>query len=320
MADDLPDALADNLAALLVQAKEFQQASRAPSTRRGYSGDFRQFRSWCEMHDCSALPATVETVMAYFTAKVRKGWKVATIIRTRSAIAKAHDLAELPSPTRSAAVAELVAGIKRTIGSEPKRKLALATVDLRAMIESLPTRGALRAKRDKAILLLGFAGALRRSEICGLTVDDLIWSEKGLVLRIRGAKGDRENAGQRVAVPRGRSGDVCPVAAVREWLAAASIDKGPVFRPLVFDDEVENGPLAPQMVGALVKKAGKAIGLDPKALGGHSLRRGMATEAARRQVPLVRLRQHLRHKSVAATMPYIEDEEAFANNPAADLL
>lgn len=312
--------MTDVLDKLLSKSKEFQAASRAPGTWKGYGQDFDTFKRWCEVFERDPLPASVETVVLYFTAKVQAGWKTATMLRARCGICKAHDLAGHVSPTRSAAVRELIAGIKRVKGNEPKRKTPVSSDDLRRMVAVMPSRGGLRAKRDKAILLLGFGGALRRSEMCNLQVDGITWGDKGIILHLRGTKGDKEGAGQRVGVPRGRSQDVCPVTALRDWLTASGITTGPVFRPIIFDDRIEDGALAPQMVATVVKKCAKAIGLDPKTFGGHSLRRGVATEAAHKGATLVRLKQHLRHKSVNATIPYIEDAEAFVDNRAADLL
>jgi len=310
--------MSDDLDALLADAKAYQAASRAPGTWKGYNRDFKWFRAWCESNGRQALPASVETVMLFLTAKVKGGWKTMTMLRARCAICKAHDLAGHPSPTRSAEVRELIAGIKRTKGTEPTRKTPVSVDDLRAMVRALPDT--LRGRRDRAILLLGFSGALRRSELVGLDAVDLLWQPKGLVVRVRGAKGDKEAAGQKVGVPRGKDAEVCPVTALRAWLDASGISAGPVFRPIVGANAIEDRQLAPQMIAAIVKKCAKAIGLDPKTFGGHSLRRGVATAAAHQGATLVRLRQHLRHKSVAATIPYIEDAEAFDDNPAGKVL
>lgn len=308
----------EKIAHLLARAKQFQAASRSPKTWQGYNRDFGYFTSWCMAHERPFLPADVETVIAYLVSMVERGLSAATINRASAAICKAHDLAEHPSPTRMAEVKELLAGIKRALGTEPKRKTPLSVIHLSKILQALPNT--LRGHRDRAIILIGFAGALRRSEIVRLTMDDVFWNESGMVLRIVGAKGDRESATQRVGIPKARRRKLCAVRALLGWLKMSGISTGPLFRPIKGTRTIKSRALTDQAVAQTIKRAIRGIGMNPETFSGHSLRRGIITAAAHKGVPLVRLRTHSRHKTIQAMMPYIEDLEAFVDNPVETVL
>jgi integrase len=178
--------------------------------------------------------------------------------------------------------------------------------------------GGLMAKRDRALLLLGFAGAFRRSELVALDVADLAEAAEGLRVTIRCSKTDQQGQGATIAIPRGTI--ACPVRAVREWLAAAGIAAGPVFRPVNRHGRVQQRRLSDQTVATIVKNAAARLGLDASCFSGHSLRAGFVTSAAARGASLFKLMDVTRHKKVESLRGYVRDAELFTDNAGTGLL
>lgn len=217
-----------SLAPEIEQAANYARAEKAEATRRAYRSDFAQFRSWCEAKSIPALPADPTAVAAFLAAEANRGSKVATISRRLAAIRYAHKLAGHETPTNCEAVKATLRGIRRTAGSAPARK-APATADrVLAMVEKAGTD--IKSLRDRALLLLGFAGAFRRSELTALDAADLQFCDDGLRVVIRKSKTDQEGLGTTIAIARGSI--ACPVDAVRTWIKAAGIVEGPLFRPV----------------------------------------------------------------------------------------
>jgi integrase len=178
----------------------------------------------------------------------------------------------------------------------------------------------LRDLRDRAILLLGFAGAFRRSELVALDVADLEWTPEGVLITIRRSKTDQDGLGRKVAIPRGEV--ACPVAALRAWLDAAGVADGAVFVRIwnKRSQRVTSQRLAPRNVAAIVKAGVARLGLDPSTFGGHSLRSGLVTTAVKRGVNLVKICDQTGHRSLEMLRVYSRDAELFAGNAAAGLL
>jgi site-specific recombinase XerD len=214
----------------LLHAMQFARAEKAPATRRAYRSDFAAFQSWCEGKGLAGLPAEPETIAAFLASEAARGVKAATIGRRVAAIRHAHKLAGHESPTASEIVKTTVRGIRRTIGATKAPKAPLVAEAVRAMAQAAPA--GLKGVRDRALLLLGFAGAFRRSELVGLDVDDVQEEEDGARVTIRRSKTDQEAAGQTIAVVRGGTAATCPVRALRAWLEAAGIADGAIFRPV----------------------------------------------------------------------------------------
>jgi integrase len=191
----------------------------------------------------------------------------------------------------------------------PTRKDALTTSQLRAMVSALPAR--LLGIRDRAILLLGFAGAFRRSELVGLDVRDLAFCPEGMRVTLRRSKTDQEGVGRTVGIPTSPGPSMCPVAATRAWLSAAAIIGGPVFREVQGSGRVGQARLASRVVATVVKLAAVAVGIDPRNLAGHSLRAGYATEAARSGKPIFVIQQQTGHRSVAMVSRYVRAVDLF---------
>jgi site-specific recombinase XerC len=209
-------------------ATAFARQEKAASTRKAYRSDFALFRAWCLAKGVPALPASPESVAAYLAHEAAAGRAASTITRRCAAIRYAHRLADLDPPTHSEKVRATLRGIRRTIGAAPARKAPVLADTARAMALSVPD--GLKGLRDRALLLLGFAGAFRRSELVALDVADLEETDEGLRVTIRQSKTDQEGHGQVIAIARGSS--TCPVKAIKAWLEASGITEGPLFRPV----------------------------------------------------------------------------------------
>lgn len=265
-----PDALTEASAELSSSVRDYLRAASAENTRRAYRADMRHFVDWG-----GRVPASDVVVAEYLAAHAGK-LAVATLERRLAAISKAHTTQGLPSPTHNELVRMTMRGIKRTHG-RPQRQAAPATTEIMlAMVEGL---GDGIDVRDRVLILIGFAGAFRRSELCEVDFTDLEFVDRGLLITIRRSKTDQERRGRAVAIPRGR-GSACPVEALRCWLARAQIDAGPVFRSVSRHGRVSVRRLCPEAVGLVVKARANAIGLDERRYSGHSLRAGLATSAA----------------------------------------
>jgi len=289
-------------------------AATAPNTRRAYRSDWTDFVAWCERYDLTALPATPETVARYLSALAAVA-KVSTVGRRLTAIAKAHRTAGHDSPTKSEVVHLTMRGIRRTHGVAPTQKAPALLADLRAMVATLPETPL--GTRDRALLLLGFAGAFRRSELVSLDVADLAFGERGLTVTVRRAKGDQEGAGTIKGIPFGRHGLTCPVTAVRDWLDMSGITDGPVFRPINRHGQIRSARLGDKAVALVVKRAAAAVGLDPDKYAGHSLRAGLATAAAAAGAQERDIMRQTGHRSVQMVRRYIRAGELFHDNAAA---
>ncbi|MVT52519.1 tyrosine-type recombinase/integrase [Bradyrhizobium yuanmingense] len=309
----VPAAIAPELAA----AVAFAKAEKAPATRKAYGTDFRLFRAWCEEKRAEALPALPETVAAYLAHAAAKGTKASTLGRRLAAIRYAHKLANLPTPTDSEAVKATIRGIRRTIGSAKVRKAPAVVARLKAMVETCPDT--LTGKRDRALLLLGFGGAFRRSELVALDVEHFEEVPEGLRAFIAKSKTDQEAQGATIAIARGSS-MACPVAALLDWLDAAGITSGPVFRPINKAGTVGTVRLTDRSVANIVKAYASAAGLDEKQFSGHSLRRGFLTSAAAAGKSVFRMRDVSRHKSIETMSGYIQEAELFKDHAGAGLL
>jgi site-specific recombinase XerC len=213
-------------AAELEIAKGFARASKAAATRRAYQKDFARFTAWCDQRHIPPIPAAPETVAAFLAAEAARGIKPATIGRRVAAIRYAHKLAGHDDPpTSSEVVKATVQGIRRMLGAAPVRKTP-ATADKVVAMAALADAD-MKGLRDRAILLLGFAGAFRRSELVALDVTDLEFCDGGMRVHIRRSKTDQEGAGDTIAIALGSV--ACPVKAVRAWLEASKISTGRCF-------------------------------------------------------------------------------------------
>jgi site-specific recombinase XerD len=298
------------------QARQFIRASKAENTLRGYSADWRDFCGWSEANGVSPLPATPETVAAYI-AECAGRVKVGSIQRRLNAIAEAHKAVGAQSPTHSPIVANTMKGIRRTIGRAPKQKAAALTGDIRAMVDA--TDDGTIGIRDRALILLGFAGAFRRSELVSLDVEDCIFSKDGLTVMLRRSKTDQDAAGRKVGIPYGSNPDTCPVRTMQAWIEHATISGGPLFRSINRHGQVKPGRLSGIDVARVVKKLAGRAGLDAAKYAGHSLRAGHATSATIGGASERSIMSQTGHRSVQMVRRYIRDGSLFRDNSAGKL-
>jgi site-specific recombinase XerD len=295
------------------RARDYIQNSKSANTRRAYKSDWEHFSSWCEEKGLTPLPAGPKTVTLYLSDLAGMGRKASTIGRHLTAISQAHEAAGQDNPLHSSLVKYTMQGIKRTLGTAPGQKKAAVTDDIRAMVDSLPDN--LLGIRDKAIILLGFAGAFRRSELVGLNVEDIEFHTQGMTVTLRHSKTDQEGEGYRKGIPYGKS-KTCPVLALKTWLDASGINEGPIFRGMNRHGQVLPGRLTDQVIAKVVKRTAEAAGLDPKKYAGHSLRAGLATAAASAGVQERDIMKQTGHRSVQMVRRYIQEGELFKDNAA----
>jgi site-specific recombinase XerD len=302
----------------LESAHDFAKEATAYNTKRGYRADFAAFQSWCSARDVNALPAAPETVAAFLAAEAKAGRAAATIGRRVSGIAFAHRLAGHETPTNNTAVKITLKGIRRTIGTAPNKKAPAVAEILRDMVNAIPP--GIRGARDRALLLLGFGGAFRRQELVNLNVADLAFEEAGLKVTIRHSKTDQESRGATIAIARGQT--VCPVQAVRDWLDAAGITEGPIFRPISNGKAARVGStrLTGKSLNVILKGHAAAAGLDVKSLSPHSLRSGFLTSAARRGASVWKMQEVSRHASIQVLSGYVRDAKLFESHAGEGLL
>jgi integrase len=262
------------------------------------------------------LPATAEAIAAYI-AECAGRLKVGSIQRRLNAIAEAHKAAGLESPTHNATVKNTMKGIRRTMGTAPAQKAAALTADIRTMVDAADD-GTIGA-RDRALILLGFAGAFRRSELVGLNVEDCAFGKDGLVVTLRRCKTDQDGAGRKVGIPYGSNPETCPVRTIQEWIELAAITGGPLFRSITRHGKVQLGKLSGIDVARVVKKLAQRAGLDPAKYAGHSLRAGHATSAAIAGASERSIMNQTGHRSVQMVRKYIRDGSLFRENSAVKL-
>jgi site-specific recombinase XerD len=296
--------------------QRYLEAEKAPATVRAYRSDWAIFAAWCAERGREALGASPETVAMFLAAQAEDGSRPSTLSRRAASIRYIHASAGLEPPTSSELVRATMRGIRREIGTAPVRKVP-ATADLVermvAFTESDP-----RGLRDRALILLGFAGAFRRSELVALDVGDLVESPEGLRVTIRHSKTDQEGAGQEIAIPRGNR--LLPVDAVRAWLDFARISEGPVFRRVSSTGTVLAHRLTDKTVTLVVKDYARRAGLKAKDFAGHSLRSGFLTSGAEGGASVFKLMEVSRHKSVDVLAGYVRRADLFKDHAGSGFL
>ncbi|MCK9464121.1 MAG: site-specific integrase [Proteobacteria bacterium] len=309
----------DALHDLVDAAKSFAVDAKAAATRKAYAGDWARFKDWCRESGAEPLPARPEIIAAYVAHLAQIGRKPATIGRVLVSISQAHKLAGItPSPTSSAAVQETLKGVRRSLGVAQRQVSPLVVEHLRRLVAESPS--SLIGFRDRALLLVGFATAMRRSELVSLTVADLEDVPEGLVVHLRKSKTDQEGVGRRVGVPFGQQPETCPVRALRAWLEAAAITDGALFRAVDRHGRIGTTALSDKAVAEVVKRATTRAGYDAKQFAGHSLRSGFCTAAAAAGKSERAIMAQTGHRSERMVRKYVRDGRLFVENAAEGLL
>ena len=308
------------LAATLESAKGYARASKADETRRAYAREWSAFVTWCLESGGPSLPTSPEVLACYVAAMADKGRKPAGIDLALAAISAAHAAAghDGKALRGSAPVRAVRAGVRRTIGTA-QRQAAPATVDvLRRMLAELPGEG-MAAARDRALLLLGFSAALRRSELVALALESVSFTARGAEVTITRSKTDQEGRGRVVAIPLGSSPESCPVRALRAWIQLSGLESGPIFRSVNRWGHV-GAPLSGRDVARTIKRYAARAGLEVADFSGHSLRAGLATSAALAGRSDRSIMAQTGHRSRAMVDRYVRGAERWRDNAAAGLL
>jgi site-specific recombinase XerD len=301
------------LAPLAAKAREYIAQSKAKNTLRAYRADWADFERWCETAGMVALPATPETLALYVTARAET-CKVSTLSRRIATISQAHKTAGHEPPHKNAVVRTVWAGIRRAKGVAQVGKAPAVTADIRRMVSTLEDSAI--GIRDRALILVGFAGALRRSELVALDREDLRVTEDGLELTIRRSKGDPEGAGRKVGIPYGSRRETCPIRSLQRWLELAGVEAGAIFHPITRHGRIESARLSDGAVALVVKRTAANAGLDPTQYAGHSLRAGLCTAAAAAGVSERVIMQQTGHRSLVTLRRYIREGSLFRENAA----
>ncbi len=289
-------------------AAGFASAAKSDATRRAYASAWTDFSTWCGEQGVEPAPAEARTVARYLAHLAGLGRTISTIDQRAAAIACAHRTLGLESPTSREEVRAVLTGIRNTIGRRPEKKQALTSDLVVKVIRKIKLD--LPGLRDRAMILLCFGAALRRSELVALDVDQLEFHRKGLLLRLGRTKTDQAGEGRTVAIPDGK---LKIPDAIEAWIKGAGITSGPIFRGC------DRGKLAPSRLtdgqfARMLKTRCAAAGLNPDAIGGHSPRRGFATTAGDVGADLRLTANHMRHAKLETTMGYMEDGDLFRNN------
>lgn len=290
------------------------EADRAPATRRAYRCDWQAFQLWCDSQARCPLPADAQTVRAWLEDQAAAGYAVATIQRRLVTIRQVHRQHGITSPTDAPEVAAAWTAARRRLGTAPRQVAPITIELLRRLVANCATTSA--GHRDRALLVVGFAGALRRSEIAALTVNDVERQPDGLIITLRSSKSDQQRAGQRLGLPHGSRPDTCPVRSLTAWQHTADLQHGPLFRPVDRHGNIADRHLSGRAVAEIIKRRVKAVGLDPARYSGHSLRAGFATSAAAAGATEIAIARQTRHRSMTVLRGYIREGNLFRTNAA----
>lgn len=313
-------------------ADTYRRMAKADNTRRAYRAAVRAWCAWCAWHDLPPLPASGQDVAAFLAGERGRKLSPETLKLRRAAIRYLHRAAGCSVPTDDVCVSETMAGITREAsrkGLVPRKKVAATATILRRLLA--PIAGDVRGLRDRAILLVGFAGALRRSELAAIRFEHLEKTDRGIRLTLPQTKGDQTDA-VTVPLPYGDT-ELCPVHALEQWLGAAGLTEGPVFRriwlppgPKAATDEppplprIGTAAISPQTVAQIVQARAMAAGFGRRDLGGHSLKRGALTTGMDRGVHPAKLKRLGRHKSFDVLGEYLEFGDLFEGHPLQGVL
>jgi integrase len=324
---------------LVARTEAYIGAARAPNTVRGYESDWRHFTGWCARHHAPSLPADPRLVALYLTSLaegrrdggdwIERPRRLTTLDRRLSAIRHFHRAAGHELDTRDPVLRDTWRGIRRTHGIAPRGKAPTVTEFLRAMIDTLPMSSS--GVRDRALLLVGFAGAFRRSELVAIDHAHCARHRDGIIVTIPFSKTDQEGRADEVGLPYGAHPETCPVRALTDWLGLAEITEGPVFRPITRHGHIAPTRLTDRGVALVIKRAVSAArdaaiergntaladSMDPARYAGHSLRAGFITSAAAAGVSESDIMRQSRHKRGDTLRKYIRHATVFRQNAAA---
>lgn len=304
-------ALADTTEALPAAVVGYLREAVAPNTRRAYLSDLRQFEAWG-----GAIPCSPETVARYLSDQAEH-LSIATMRRRLAAISVAHAAKGFSNPIPSPLVKGTLKGIKRLHGTPQHQAKPLLVEDLLRIMMVLGS--STKDERDRALLLIGFAGGFRRSELVALKAQDISLVRQGMIVTLCRSKTDQSGEGRQIGIPFAR-GRFCPVRSLEAWLARAAIAEGLIFRAVDRHGNIAAEKLSDEAVSNVVKDRAAQIGLDAASYSGHSLRAGLCTSAAAAGVSTIAIRNQTGHRSDHMVASYVRSGNLFTNNVAGALL
>jgi site-specific recombinase XerD len=299
------------LMSLYEKGQEAADQGKSDNTKRAYKSDWQQFQDWCLAHNVEPLPAKPGAVFSYL-AHIMEELKPSSIQRRLIAIRYVHIKSNLPDPTKTPEIKELWRGICNNKGTRQTGKQPATIEVIRQLVAVLPDN--LLGVRDRALLLVGFASAFRRSELVSLNYEDLTFDRNGLTVLLRRSKTDQTGEGRKVGIAYGSNPATCPVRALQDWLTAANIKDGAIFRPINRHEQIQSKRMTAQSVALIVKKYAELAGLAADLFAGHSLRAGLATSAAASGASERAIMNQTGHKNPLMVRRYIRDANLFNEN------
>jgi site-specific recombinase XerD len=286
--------------------------SKAQNTLAAYNSDWSHFASFCTLNALTCLPAHPDTILLYLS-ELSQTHSFSTIKRRLTSINKAHLSADFPSPTNVQSVKELLNGIARTIGNKQQPKKALVLDDLKLLIDAIDV-STLTGKRDKALILIGFSTASRRSELVSINVNDITFTNEGIDISIHEEK-TQNDINKSILYAHN---EYCPIEALMDWLNHSNIKVNAIFRSINKSNRVGER-LNDKSVVLIVKKYALLAGLDPSLYAGHSLRSGFATSAAEEGYSAQAIMHQTGHKTEAMVNRYVQQGNRYKNNASSIL-
>ena len=314
-------------------ANEYAKRSISKSTINAYGSDWRDFRYWCESKHLSFIPADPSTVSAYLAdrathsfidqkGKKREPLKISTLERRLTTIAKSHHNQGVQFDRKHPIIQGTWKGIKNTHGVAQNRKDPILLEDLRKMIEEIPLtkngKPYLNGMRDRALLLIGFSGAFRRSELVAIRMEDLKFTRDGILINLRRSKTDQKGEGRVIGIPYGSNPTTCPVRTLQDWIEESGIKEGALFRSISKHGYISEKGISHHSV-ALVIKNNPFLEGRSASFSGHSLRSGFATTAALAGVPEHQIMRQTGHKKSDTIKKYIRISSVWTENAAAKI-
>jgi site-specific recombinase XerD len=304
---------------LRTEGIRLRQGMVARNTVIGYGYDFAMWEAWCAEYGLASLPASPETLSLYLTDLLQQGKKISTARRRKCAIVHEHRANGLTSPA-DVGVMELLRGAQRLKGEKPRQMRPLSVQELRAISTKLAKTGTDTAIRNRAILVVGVASALRRANLVALNTDDIEFVCQGFIIQVQREKQDQQGKGRLIPLPRGKFASTCPVRVLKAWLARRRKLVGDVPGPLFFRlDRAGVGlPLDGERVTRIVKKCVALVGIDPSTSGAHSTRSAFVTEAGNKNVGTLRIAAHT-GQSEAMVARYYRKTQLWRDNACAQI-
>lgn len=325
--------LTEELKSMAELANEYAKRSMSKSTIHAYSSDWRDFRYWCESKSLPFIPADPSTVSAYLAdrathsfvdqkGKKREPLKVSTLERRITTIAKVHDNQGVQFNRKHPIIQGTWKGIKNTHGIAQNRKDPILVNELREMIERIPItkecKPYLNGMRDRALLLIGFSGAFRRSELVAIRMEDLKFTREGILINLRRSKTDQKGEGRVIGIPYGSNPVTCPVRTLQDWIEEAGIKEGALFRSISKHGHMSEKGISHHSVAVMIKNNPFLEGRSAS-FSGHSLRSGFATSAALAGVPEHQIMRQTGHKKSDTIKKYIRIISVWTENAAAKI-